>query len=314
MLGATFTFSGLVKANDPMGTIYKIEDYFAAWSLHINQDSAMIFAIILMMAEFILGIMLIFNIANRLTAKATLILMSAMTVLTLWLALTNAVDDCGCFGDVIVLTNWQTFIKNIVLLAMAVIIVSNTKQKCISLTKAKWFMIGGTVAYLLFAAYNYFCLPAIDFSPYKVGSNIKEKMELPENRNMPEIIDFYIETLNGEDMTEAILAEDTVCLLAMPFIQEASQVRCSSINEFYQACEDNGIKFCCLTASSDDEIKKWKEHTHAQYPFARMDDVTLKTMVRSNPGLIILNYGTVINKYSNWQITNIFKKSQTNRQ
>lgn len=302
LLGAIFTFSALVKANDPMGTIYKIEDYFAAWSLPIGQDSALILAAILMLIEFALGILLLLNIWGKLSAKIALAFMAIMTVLTLWLALTNAVDDCGCFGDVIVLTNWQTFAKNVIFLAMAAIVVFCTKQKSISLSKAKWVLSGVMAVFCLLAAHSYFYLPAIDFSPYKISTNIKSKMELPSDGSMPEITDFYIESLDSEDITDSILNEESVCLLITPFLQEASKAHCTDINKVYELDAESGYKFYCLTASSDEEIEKWQEQTHAKYPFARMDDVTLKTMVRSNPGVMILNHGVIVCKLSNWQI------------
>ncbi len=302
LLGAIFTFSALVKANDPMGTIFKIEDYFAAWSLPISQDSALIFAAILMLIEFGLGILLILNLWSKLSAKIAIAFMAVMTVLTLWLALTNAVDDCGCFGDVIVLTNWQTFAKNVIFLAMATIVVLRTKQKTVYPSKAKCFLSGAMVVFCLFAAHSYFYLPAIDFSPYKIGSNINSKMELPPDGSMPEITDFYIESSDGDDITDSILNEESVCLLTAPFLQEASKAHYHDINKAYELSVESGHRFYCLTASSDEEIEKWQEQTQAKYPFARMDDVTLKTMVRSNPGLMVLNHGIVVCKFSNWQI------------
>ncbi len=309
LLGAIFTFSALVKANDPMGTIYKIEDYFAAWSLPIGQDSVLIFAAILMLIEFALGILLFLNLWGKLSAKIALAFMAVMTMLTLWLALTNAVDDCGCFGDVIVLTNWQTFAKNVIFLVMAAIVVLCTKQKPVCLPKAKWLVSGAMIVFCLFAAHSYFYLPAIDFSQYKIDSNIKSKMELPPDGSMPEITDFYIESMDGEDITDSILNEETICLLIAPFLQEAAKAHHPDINEVYELCTERGCKFYCLTASSDEEIEKWQQQTHAKYSFARMDDVTLKTMVRSNPGLMILNHGNIVCKLSNWKIktANIYK-------
>ena len=123
LLAVTFILSGFVKAVDPLGTQYKINDYLEAMGLGGLPDWAMLVASVLLAAvEFCLGIFLLFAIRRRLTSRLILLMMAVMTPLTLWLAIANPIHDCGCFGDAVVLTNWQTFWKNIVLLGCAVVV------------------------------------------------------------------------------------------------------------------------------------------------------------------------------------------------
>ena len=124
LLAVTFILSGFVKAVDPLGTQYKINDYLAAWGLRDIVPDIMTLgaSVLLCVTEFLIGICLLFAIHRRLVSKLTLVLMTVMTLITLWLAITNPISDCGCFGDAIVLTNWQTFWKNVILLAATVVI------------------------------------------------------------------------------------------------------------------------------------------------------------------------------------------------
>ena len=117
-LAGVFVFSGFVKANDPLGTVYKIQDYLEAWGLMAYTPFAVpyLMAMCLGILEFALGFYLFFGIHRRVAPSLVLALMSFMTPLTLWLAIANPISDCGCFGDVLVLSNWETFLKNVVLL------------------------------------------------------------------------------------------------------------------------------------------------------------------------------------------------------
>ena len=124
LLAAVFILSGFVKAVDPRGTQYKIEDYAQALGLDqlLSSTAALIMSVGLSAIEFCLGIFLLFAIRRRLVSRLALLMLAVMTPLTLWLALTNPISDCGCFGDALVLTNWQTFLKNVVLLVAAIVV------------------------------------------------------------------------------------------------------------------------------------------------------------------------------------------------
>lgn len=147
-------FSGFIKANDPLGTVYKIQDYLKAWGLlslsegYVPYWLAMLFGFL----EFILGIYLFFGIRRRVAPLLVLLVMSFMTPLTLWLALANPISDCGCFGDAIVLTNWETFFKNIVLLVAAVS-VFKWRRYIFNLvtTKVDWLISLYSIVFIIFS-------------------------------------------------------------------------------------------------------------------------------------------------------------------
>ena len=115
LLALTFLFSGFVKAVDPLGTVYKIEDYLKAFGGFANDllPLAGTAAVCLIVVEWLLGVCMLANVRTRWTSWIALLFYLVMTPLTLWIALTNPISDCGCFGDALVLTNWQTFWKNV---------------------------------------------------------------------------------------------------------------------------------------------------------------------------------------------------------
>lgn len=184
LLALTFIFSGFVKAVDPLGTVYKIEDYLKAFGGFFMDlvPLAEFGAIILISVELILGVCMLFNVRTQWTCWIALAFYLVMTPLTLWIALTNPVSDCGCFGDAIVLTNWQTFWKNILLLLLVINLL--ICRKAIPQTLI-WQVELGIAIVTFFAGfglmeYTYLHLPVIDFRPYKVGNNIPALMEIPE--------------------------------------------------------------------------------------------------------------------------------------
>ena len=123
MLAITLVFSGVVKLNDPIGTVHKFQEYLAAWDWNMPHDLIVLGAVALGVLEFTLGIYLFFGISIRQTSRVTLAFFIMMTLLTAYIVIFNPVDDCGCFGDAVILTNVQTFLKNLLLLAMTVIVV-----------------------------------------------------------------------------------------------------------------------------------------------------------------------------------------------
>ena len=188
-LGVVFIFSGFVKADDPYGMVYKIEDYFRAfgWDSFLPSFLPLFLSCLLAIFEFTLGVYLFFGIRKRLTSIAITLVMVLMTPFTLYLALANLVSDCGCFGDAVVLTNWETFWKNVVLLFFALWLFRNYRLvvKFIS-KKNQWIISMYGIFYSL--AIVYYCisyLPIFDFRPYYIGANIKEQMSIPEGEQPP---------------------------------------------------------------------------------------------------------------------------------
>ncbi len=347
LMAATFIFSGYVKAIDPLGTQYKLTDYLQAMGIGslLPEWTLLVGAVLLAALEFSLGIFLLFAIRRHLVSRIVLALMSIMTLLTLWIVIANPVKDCGCFGDAVVLSNGQTFIKNIILLAIALMLLKwPTSMVRFVSKKTQWIVINYTVIFALaLSAWSLWDLPLFDFRPYHVGANIAQGMKIPQGAPQPQfettfilekngqqkeftldnypdstwtfvdsktvqtaegyvppIHDFSIQdNKTGEDITQEVL-NDTgyTFLLISPTLAYADDSNFGRIDQIYEFAQDYGYRFICLTASSDKDIAKWQDITGAEYPFYTTDATTLKTMIRSNPGLMLLHHGTIIQKWS----------------
>jgi len=198
--GLVFIFSGLVKGIDPMGSMYKFIDYFTAFHLDALEPLAYLLGVILCTSEVIIGFAILTGIRMRLAAWGLLIFMLGFTPLTLYLAIGNPVADCGCFGDAIHLTNWQTFYKNIIISVFVIMVFVNRKKyKTLSSASIEWTaIIIITAAFILFTQYNYRHLPLVDFRPYKTGTNIPENMIIPEGAPTDEYETTLIYEKDGE--------------------------------------------------------------------------------------------------------------------
>ena len=305
ILAVAFILSGFVKAVDPLGTQYKIQDYLVAMGLGrlIPDFITLSASVLLSTLEFILGICLLFAIRRRMVSKIVLVLMAAMTLLTLWLALTDPISDCGCFGDALVLTNWQTFWKNIVLLTAAVIVWRYPLLMPRLIGEAnQWIVMNysGVFILLVIAGRSLYTLPQFDFRPYHVGTNLRQGWQrMMEGEDSP-YAEFFMElTDEGEDITEDVLnREGYTFLLVSPHLEQADDSQLDALNQIYEYSLDNGYPFYCLTASTEKGINHWRNITGAEYPFCNTDDITLKTIIRSNPGLLLLKDGVIIRKWS----------------
>ena len=296
VVSTTFIFSGLVKLIDPVGNQYKVTDYLLSMGFPAQTWSVqtMALSVGLSLLEFCLGIYLLFGIRRRWTTRLILLFTLVYTPMTLWLASTNAVADCGCFGDAIHLSNWQTFSKNVVLLIMAALVwwkgrlltrfISESVQWVISLYSA---LYGFFIA--LWCIYGE---PIIDLRPFHIGQHIPTAMAWPEDPMLqPEILDF--------DLDEEILSDTSYTfLLIAPYLEKADDGAMERINLLYDYASVQGYRFLGLTASSSQAIQRWQDLTGAEYDFTFMDELTLKTMARSNPALILLHDGTITGKWS----------------
>ena len=142
VVGVTFVFSGFVKGVDPMGTMYKIQDYFIAYNMDWALPTAIFFSFLLVTLEFALGIYLLLNLRIKLASRILLVMMSFFTVVTLFDALYNPVADCGCFGEAIKLTNWETFYKNLVLMVFTLIVVFTPRHKKVTMSLKRQDTVG----------------------------------------------------------------------------------------------------------------------------------------------------------------------------
>ena len=305
LMAVTFILSGFVKAVDPLGTQYKIHDYLAAMGLarYVPDALTLTSSVVLSATEFILGICLLFAIRRRLVSKITLVLMTIMTLLTLWVAIADPVSDCGCFGDALVLTNWQTFWKNIVLLAAAILVQRYPLAMPRLIGESnQWIVMNYSAVFILLiiAGRSLYTLPQFDFRPYHIGADLKSGwLKMMEGEDSP-YSEFFIEsTDDGEDITEQVLTTGGYTfLLVAPHLEQADDSEFDVLNSIYEYSLDNKYPFYCLTASTRNGITRWQDITGAEYPFCNTDETTLKTIIRANPGLLLLKDGVVIRKWS----------------
>ena len=345
LLGITFLFSGFVKAVDPLGTVYKIEDYLKAFGGFFTEllPLAGAAAVCLILVEWLLGVSLFFNVRTQWTSWIALAFYLVMTPLTLWIALTNPISDCGCFGDAVVLTNWQTFWKNVLFLSLVLILL--TCRKAIPPFFSWWaelciVIVGAGIAAGIMG-YSYTHLPPLDFRPYKIGNHIPTLMEIPEDaesdvyettliyekdgvqqefslENYPKgdpewtfvdqksvlvkkgyeapIHDFEILTMDFEDITYDILeSEEPVTLITMYDLKKSDRKQIDKVKELL---EQNVLCYI-LTGSGEAEIEDFCiEYGIDMNAFCTIDPVTLKTIVRANPGMFVVQNGTVIEKHN----------------
>jgi triosephosphate isomerase len=313
VLAVTFILSGFVKAVDPLGTQYKIEDYLQALGLTsltgpMGSWGALAVAVVLAAVEFCIGIFLLFAIRRRLSSRLALVIMAVMTPLTLWLALANPISDCGCFGDAIVLTNWQTLWKNVVLLAAAIVVAKWPLQMVRFISESnQWIVINYSAVFILaISGWSLYDRPQFDFRPYHVGSDLRTGWNKMMDGEESPFADFFIERMDdGEDITEQVLnSEGYTFLLVAPYLEKADDSQLDLINQLYEYAQDYGYPFYGLTASGEKAVSQWRDLTGADYPFCQTDGTTLKTIIRSNPGLLLLKDGVVIGKWSHNMLPN----------
>ncbi len=355
IIGIVFIYSGFVKVIDPLGTTYKLNDYFAVFGTDWATKISFILAVIQNIAEFVIGVALLLNLKMKLSSLGALIFMIIFTPLTLYVAIANPVHDCGCFGDALVITNWQTFWKNIILLFPTVFLFMNRKKSTSILNC--WEQWGATVIIIIlagmFTTYSYNHLPLKDFRPYKIGTYIPDGMVIPEGApadewestfiyskdgvekefNMsalpdstwafidakhdlikkgyePPIHDFTIISIDGTEITDIVLSSDNYNFLFIAYnLQEADRNNINKVNELADYCYQMNYPFYGLTASGNDDVNEFISETDAIYEFYNTDEITLKTIIRSNPGLVLLKNGTIIDK---WHINDIPSISELN--
>jgi len=345
LLGATFIYSGFVKGIDPWGSTYKFSDYFTAFNMAWMQPAAFTLAIFQNALELVIGVALVLGLRMRETAWGVLLFMGFYTPLTFILALTNPVSDCGCFGDALILTNWQTFYKNLIFTALAVTVFIYRKKYIPAYSSVGewiWVLII-TVAILEISLHCYRHLPWIDFRPYRIGADIAQGMTVPEGMPTdeyhstvimekdgitkefpandypwddttwvykdtktvlvkkgytPPIHDFSITTGKGEDITDEVLSDEAYTFLLVAHrLHKSNRQGLDKASDIAGFCKEYGYRFYSLTASPQNEIEQMKSELGLTYDFCFTDDITLKTIIRANPGLVLLQKGTVVGKW-----------------
>ncbi len=349
LTGLVFIFSGFVKGVDPWGTAYKFEDYFIAMNFEWAVSFALSLSFLLIIAEFLLGWMLLFNIKTGLASWLALLFMLAFTPLTLWLAVSNKVSDCGCFGDFIVMDNWQTFFKNMIILVFVLITFAMRKKfdnKMSPFTKIIIFLFGAVVI-LYFMVQGFRHLPIFDFRPYKEGNKIAVSVkndnnsetvylrylhlvtgdtllyttktlphedtalfnqlkfieQVKEEQAMTEPDAFqenhlYLTNRDGDDVTAEILGNpDFQFILIINDLDKAKKAYYSVLAELSEACDKHNIDFCAAIGSSWEDIDVFSAEIGVDFDIYAADPTELKTVVRANPGLVLLKYGYIMKKW-----------------
>jgi len=341
LIGVLFIYSGFVKGVDPYGFTYKLIDYFIAFGMDSFEPLAFPLSILLSSIEFIIGIALLFGVRMVIAAWAALLFMIFFTPLTFYLAIANPVHDCGCFGDALILSNWETFFKNLIILIPTIFTFIYRKDYKIKYrVYAEWVLLSAFTVIIVFTSvYSLKHLPILDFRPYKIGTYIPDGMNIPNDAPQavyktiatyekdgvskefilpdyadstwtwvstdnelisagyePPIHDFSIENMDGDDITDDILYDEGfTCILVAYNLAKSNIDAQQKINELSDYCLTHDHRFICLTASTDD-IYDFIDNTEAPYEFCNTDEITLKTIIRSNPGLVILHKGTILSK------------------
>lgn len=359
IVAVTFIFSGFVKAIDPIGTQYKLQDYLGAIGMAgiLPNWTLLAVAVFLAAIEFCIGIFLLFAIQRRLISKLTVAFMAFMTMVTVWIVVADPVKDCGCFGDALHLTNTETLIKNIVLLVCSLAIMYRPLAMFRFVSKSnQWIVTNYTIVFILVSSgLSLYYLPIFDFRPYHIGVNIPRGMEIPKGAKLPQFKTTFIMEKNGKrkeftldnypdaswkfidsktvqtsegyippihdfsitdnktglDLTNSVLShKGYTFLLIAPHLETADDSNFGDIDRLYEYAQSYDIPFYCLTASTTKAIKRWIDLTGAEYPFCITDEAVLKTIIRSNPGLLLLKDGTIINKWSHNNLPNEAKLSR----
>jgi uncharacterized membrane protein YphA (DoxX/SURF4 family) len=352
-VGLLFIFSGLIKANDPLGFSYKLEEYFDVFHITFLNSFALSIAILLCALEMILGFALLIGVRAISVAWGLLLLIVFFSFLTFYSAFFKVVQTCGCFGDAIPLTPWQSFTKDLALLLLILVIFINRKfiQPVFNKRTGDQLLVAATVASLGFGFYTYNFSPVMDFLPYKTGANLPDEMKTPpgakpdeievtyhlkskktgaakamnntdylksniwkdndwvivgepESRLVkkgfsPKIADLIINDAQGNNYTTELLTNPYYSLVIVAYnLRKTDEEAINRLNALAINLSQNfNIRTVLLTSNSAQDATAFAKQHHLLSEIFYADEVPLKSMVRSNPGILLLKNGTVINKW-----------------
>ena len=340
LVGALFIFSSFTKGVDPLGTKYKMLDYLAAYGMEWMNDAALVLAVMMILAEFIVGICLLTNVLPRLATLGAALLMLFFTATTFFDAMYDLVLDCGCFGTAIKMSNWQTFFKNLVIDAVLIPIIVNNK----SLKNKRITILGQWILAIIFMGlfvgfeiYNIRHLPVIDFMDWKVGKDMSPKgydtgkifvtyennetgeTQEFESPNYPwndsvwmsqwtfvsqrteggsNALGFAILDEEGEDVTHILFDSENLYVFVAPYLEEMTEKDFENCIKMTEVAYNQGFEYIWLTAASPEYVEKLNEEYLIFNDVYYGDELELKTMVRSNPGLMLIDNGVIKNKWS----------------
>ncbi|MGI4833741.1 MAG: BT_3928 family protein [Janthinobacterium lividum] len=356
LLGAVFIFSGLIKLNDPVGTAYKLEEYFEVFALDVPwaagffdflKNQSRFLSIALSSLEVMLGVALLLRWHLRKTLGVLLALLVFFGFLTFYSAAFNKVTDCGCFGDFVKLTPWTSFGKDMFLLGLWAVVFANQRFLRRSFVRGTAGLMAMTVASALAIGIGVRALghlPYFDFLPYKVGNNIAQQMkpaEAPryrytferasktlESETFPTdstwkyksmtvlnpaqskapITDFVISDPDGNNITQQVLTGNKLLILIQN-TNKTDRDRFEQINQLVAAAAKSRrhLAVLAITSTSAGKFDAFRHEVNLAAPYAFADATVLKTMIRANPGLLVLHDGTVMAKYHYHDIPQLYQ-------
>lgn len=339
-IGLVFIFSGFVKGVDPMGTMYKIEDYFIAYKTLWAIPLAIYISIFLCALEFVLGVFMVLKVKIKWVAWLVLITMIGFTIITFIDALYSPVPDCGCFGEALIISNIETFWKNIIILTFLLPCMLYLKKykRTFNLKIEYLLLLTISVLFISFEIYNYRHLPVIDFMDWKVGNKLfvdnpqplkfyltyknketgeeKEylspnypyndsiwmtKWEFVKQRSEdpnPKQHNLFITDENEDNVTDNFIKNpDFQFMLIVNDMNKTNLLSLKNVEKLFNYVDSNQISFIGITSGLNEDIKAFTKKIGTSITFYNADDVVLKTMVRSNPGLVLIKNGVVIDKW-----------------
>ncbi|TMM57933.1 DoxX family membrane protein [Maribacter algarum] len=342
-VGILFIISGFIKLNDPVGFSFKLEEYFSQGVLDLPffEPHALTISIIVVVFEVLVGVMLLIGFRTKFTVWSLLLMIIGFTFLTFYSAYFNKVTDCGCFGDAIKLTPWESFTKDIVLLVLIIFLFIGRKYiaPAFSVRTNRLIVFFALVlsGFYVYHVLNH--LPVIDFRPYEIGKNIEDGMNVPEgapeaifeyawkfnvrgeekvivtNGDYPQVDgefidvktteiqegyeppvhDFTIEQ-DGEDFASTLLQEPKLVMVIAYDLRKTNESRYAEVKRTTDAAMKKGYKVIGMSASNNAQTVKLIQDNDLEFEFYFTDETTLKTIVRSNPGFLVLEKGTIKQK------------------
>jgi len=342
-VGILFIISGFIKLNDPLGFSYKLQEYFSTevLNLPVLEPYALAISVFVVVFEVVLGVFLLIGYKPKFTIWSLVLMIVFFTFLTFYSAYFDKVKDCGCFGDALKLTPWESFTKDVVLLALILIIFFG-KKLITPVFNSLWTNILASTSLILSLAFGYHVLmhlPSIDFRAYKIGDNLLDNMATPpdapkavqefkwtfdvngEKKTIvtdgtypnvdgtylnvetkvikdgfqPAILDFSIES-ETEDFTQEFLAKERLLMIISYNLETAERDGLSQLKTISDLALNKGYTVIGLSASGQNVKNQIKSQYGLNFEFYLCDEKALKTVVRSNPGVLELQNGTVRQK------------------
>ncbi|MEX0965934.1 MAG: BT_3928 family protein [Bacteroidia bacterium] len=341
--GILFILSGFVKAVDPVGFSYKLQEYFTIFGTDFLNPYTVILSVILCILEIVLGLSVILGTHRHITYIFLLIMILFFTFLTGWSHFTGQVTDCGCFGDAVKLTPFESFLKDLILLVLIIFlfIYRYTIVRIVPRATGNIILAISVLATASISFIGWYYLPVIDFRAYKVGNDIQELSvggqpavyettliykkdgetfrfdmnELPDNLDeyefvdsenreveaavLPPIHDFYIFNAEGTEITQKFFSQPGYRFMIVQYdIANSNESVQAELNVLIEKMvKDYGLRVWALTSSPASDVSEYRQKYNVPYPFFTGDATTLKTIIRSNPGLLLLDGNTVIAKW-----------------